>query len=157
MADVHLRKGAIVDVSRQGSTLRIVACSGPDDVLIVAAGHQIHLNPGEELVVCGHALTEREMESDDAVGRRLFNSHALGFGLYATTSDVSIVSMLCNLQHLQCLVRPTSEAEKMMCNRLLKTAAAISEVTRNRGSYRSCTRSRAQEQTIWQPVSYDHD
>jgi hypothetical protein len=133
---IRVKRGALVSVSVESGMLKVIACSGPNDVTVECGQKTISLMPGEELTVSKHQPTKASCA--DGVGRRRVRSIAFGKSIddsYATICDISIVSFIANLPHLQSLAHATSPLERKISERLLKTAAALQQVTAGRGVY----------------------
>jgi hypothetical protein len=135
LGDVHIRKGALVSIALEDDALRVSACSGPGDVAIKIGERTIVLAPGEEAMLSTHVPSDEEHLRADGVGRRSSHSLAIDRNLHLTTSEFSIITMLANVEHLKTLSQPTSPVEKRLGDRLLKTAAALQQLTSARGSY----------------------
>ena len=135
LVDIQARKGALVSLAQTDEGLRVAALTGPDDLRISAAGQHVSLSPGREAVVSDHPLEACDVERADGVGRRGMRAQTLPGSLYLATSEVSLVSMLTNLEHFQALRDPESSVEKQLARRLIKTAAVLNQVTASRGRY----------------------
>lgn len=160
LAEVHAKKGALVSVSVEGRSLRVIACSGPGEVAVMAGDREIKLAPGQEVLVSDFASPSGSAaQRADGVGRRRVHTYPIGAHLYATVSDVSLVSMLNNMQNLQALKNPATDVEKTISNRLIKTAAVIEQVTRGNGQYLAIPAARSlanRSHSVLTPVNYVH-
>jgi hypothetical protein len=154
VAEIKARKGALLTVSVEEFGLRVAACSGPGDVTVEVGGRTITMAPGEEIIISERMLQNNDRLKADGIGRRHFIDGALANGLYVTTCDISIISMMTNAQHLQSLRHPTTPMEKGITAKLLTGAAAVQTVTQSRGAYQSRQRETNNKQSEYTPVDY---
>jgi hypothetical protein len=153
LGDVYAKKGAVVSIVYEHGLVRVAALSGPGDVRVIAGGRTIELSPGQELVLADRKITSEESRPSDGVGRRNTVHHVLGDGIVACISDISIVSMIRNASHMRALRNPASQVERAVLGQMIKTAAAIEHITRDRGRYEA----RPAVERLndrWTPVSF---
>lgn len=134
-AAIAVQKGALLSVALDGSSTRVIACSGPGQVSIQVANQSYAVSPGKEIIISDHILSDDEQRKADGVGRREFHSFRLSNGSYATTSSVSLVSMLLNLRHMRPLLHPGNHEERRIAQRLIKSAAAVDQASKQHGLY----------------------
>jgi hypothetical protein len=60
---------------------------------------------------------------------------ALGNGINAATCEVSIISLMANVPHLRNIAHPVTAVEKRLSERMLKTAAALQQISAGKGAY----------------------
>jgi fibronectin-binding autotransporter adhesin len=155
IADIELRKGSLVHATLEDDFLRIAACSGPGDTTIVIHGRKIRLAPGEEATLVRGGSSHSPL-MDDCVARRNIRKAALSENLTLEVCEFSIASLLANMDHLTCVIRPASAIEKQLSNRLIKVAAVVHQVTAARGVYRASSMPHHYQENNnhYSPVSY---
>jgi hypothetical protein len=153
LGDVYAKKGAVVSIVYENGMVRVAALSGPGDVRVIAGGRTIALAPGQELLLADRQITSEESHPSDGVGRRNITHHDLGDGIVACISDISIVSMIQNAAHMRTLRKPASQAERAVLGQMIKTAAAIEHITRDRGRYEARPAVKRMDDR-WTPVSF---
>jgi hypothetical protein len=132
--------------------------SGPGDVVIEVAGKKLSVAPGQEMIVSNRMLGMEDHLKADGVGRRSFHTYALSSNLYVSECDVSIISLLNNVEHLKQLKHPKAATEKRLSAALLKTAASVEMITRYRGAYRArCLEAPSNSRSEFTPVNYAAD
>lgn len=134
LADISVRKGALLHVSIEGTAVRIAACSGPGHVIVSSHGRSISLLPGEEITLSNSAYTP---SASDKIARRNGQTYNISSEVTATVCDFSIASLMANTDHLKHLIHPQSPVEQAISARLLKTAVVLAQVTNSRGAYTS--------------------
>ena len=137
--NLQVKKGALVLVTRDESTLRAINCSESADVEIVTGDNsKITLAAGEEIVLSDHKLSDEHVQKLDGIGRRAGRQFRLSSNVYASVCDASIISILTSTPYLSKLRHPACSAERQIAARMLKTASAVQTVTAYRGLYRGC-------------------
>lgn len=145
LADIHVKKGALLSLSCGKSGVRIIDCGNSGEIRVVApSGKSIWLEPGEELTLAKPPLQNDEMLVEDGIGRRRFRQVDLGRDVYSGLCDVSLISLLGNLEHLNALRHPRNELEARFRSQLMKTASAVEIVTKSRGAYQARQRRNTQ-------------
>jgi hypothetical protein len=151
--EVLARKDSLLSLALEGAGLRVIALSGPGHVTVQAGNSRISLPPGKEIVVSDHQLSIDEKQKGDGIGRRDFRTYVAGETLHVTVSDVSLTSMLANSTQLRAMRHPAGLIEKKVAARLIKTAAVVDQVTRQKGAYVSRNAS-VSENADLTPVRY---
>jgi len=152
-ARVSLKAGALVSLAAENGTLRVRVLSGPGHVAIVAASKTIRLGPGQEAYLTGHLPGDDEAQCRDDVGRRELRKYQLADGCALTLCDFSVVSLLASERHLKDFARSESSKHRRIFGQLMKTAAAVDQLTAARGRYVAKPAVPAQ-QDLYHAVSY---
>jgi hypothetical protein len=134
---VHARKNSLLRLSIDPRILRIQVLSGPHDVTVSVAGKTVTADAAEEIMISRERLSSRDYIGTDGLGRRRLNYFALPGDLYGVHSEISIVSMMSNLDYLKALRNPSNDVERNIANRLLKSAACVQEAMKSHGGYSS--------------------
>ncbi len=134
-AQVAVRKGALVSLEADNGALRVRVLSGPGHVAVVAAGKTIRLGPGQEAYLADHVPGDDDAHCRDNVGRREVRKYQLADGCTMSLCDFSIISLLASKHHLKDLARSESMELRRIFGRLVKTAAAVDQLTATRGRY----------------------
>lgn len=137
VGDVSARKDSLFSVDFRDGRLRVVACSGPGDILLHVGARTISLLPGEEVVISDHLLSAEERTPADGLGRRAFKQFNVNEKRYVTLAEVSLPSMLANKSSMLSILHPTGSVEKRTQARLLKAAAVLQQVSAGHGPYAS--------------------
>ena len=130
-----LKKGALVALNAENGTLRVRVLSGPGHVSVVARGKTIPLGPGREAYLANHIPGDDEAHCRDDLGRRELRTYPLSGGCALTICDFSIISLLASKHHLKDLSRSESTELRRIFGRLVKTAAAVEQLTTVKGRY----------------------
>jgi hypothetical protein len=134
--NVILKKDALVALSVEAAGLRVIGCSRPGDVRVQVGDSKIDVQPGTEVMVSERKLSADEYSRADGIGRRNFSSQQIAGGMFVSGSEVSVVSLLKG-RYAHTLAHPATAAEKRIVSRMLKTAAAIQQLTVRRGAYQA--------------------
>jgi hypothetical protein len=127
-------KAALASIRSKDGITYVRVCSSAGSVSVKVNGRTLLLNAGEELMACVHRPDNSEIHPADGMARR--NSHTTAYGnTYVTISDFSIISMVSAHDMLCSLHDSENSADRLLLNRLLKTAATIDVVLRHRGAY----------------------
>ena len=132
---VIVKKGALVSLDATSGQLRVRVLSGPGHVAVVAAGKTMPLGPGREAYLSDHIPADDEAHCRDDVGRRELRKYPLAGGCALTICDFSIVSLLSSEHHLKHLAGSQSRDLRQIFDQLVKTAAAVEQLTSARGPY----------------------
>jgi hypothetical protein len=136
----EIKKGAFVDVEAYMGDYRIKALSGPGHTSVKTSEQTLTLHPGQELFLTRRVIEDSDLTPADGVGRRRFDRYTLKDGTKAVMSDFSILSFLGVAEHMVSLRKSTNADQKVMSEKLLKTAAAIHALTQASGPYKSTAR-----------------
>jgi hypothetical protein len=137
LAIVHARKNSLLRLSIKPSIMRIDVLSGPHDVTVSVAGKTLAADAGEEIMISRQRMSSQEYMGIDGIGRRRLHFFSLPGDLHGVRSEVSIVSIMANLEYLKILGNPGNDVEKNIANRLVKSAACVQEAMKSHGTYTS--------------------
>jgi hypothetical protein len=154
LAIVSVKKNALLSIAVTPDAIRVIACSGPMDVTITTGTRTIPLAVAEEAVISDHVLSRDECYRPDGIGRRDTDQYPLGDGLTLTISEVSLTSFLATAQHIKPLRQARTPSNKSTAFRLIKTAAALQQLTQHKGSYTARQRPSSTHQPNLVPVGY---
>jgi hypothetical protein len=124
-----------ISVDANPGSVRIRACSGPGHVQVVADGHTIMLNPGEEILIADERPTKSDALGNDGLGRRQLSVERLGKRLWSVTGDFSIASMLNGANYIMPIRKSEDASSKNIVEDLMKTHASLEYATGARGRY----------------------
>ena len=135
-AQILLMKGALASIRDEEGVTFIRSCSHAGSVRVQVGKDIFSLNSGEELIVSKNIFDLKTSIFSDRLARRNTRFHRSG-NSYLSISDFSIVSLMTTSNHLSHFRKSNDNADKRILARLLKTAATIDVVLKNRGMYSS--------------------
>ena len=131
---IAAQKGSVLAVRLEDDSTIVRACTGVGELLVEVDGHLIRLNSGEEIAISAVRGTRHFAQPLDGVARR--NSKVLNLGSHVVRiSDFSIISFLMKERAPNSLFRSSNKADKQLLAKVLKTAATVDTVLKNRGAY----------------------
>lgn len=147
LADIKVKKDALLALSIEDCGLRITACSGPGHISVQVGNQLINMTAGEELVISKTKLSNDEQVRTDGIGRRRLSSSKMQSNLHLSFSEVSLLSVLSSWEPLlnarsskasTTTAVPQSRAlAQSIAHRLLKTSAVLSMVTSTHGAFQA--------------------
>jgi hypothetical protein len=144
LAKVSAKKGSLISLSRDNSSLRVANCGNTGDIEIAINGQTFILNSGEEINIRTIAKASQDngrnfLESGnrDKIGRRGFAILSSSNGVEISSCEISIAGLISGSENFKALRHPSNASERYLTARLLKTAAALQTVTGSRGSYQA--------------------
>ena len=137
LASIMLKKGALSAISLHNGILRVTNCSNNGDVRLNLGGQNIEVCPGEEFLISASGISDKSAQAQDGIGRRELKHHGKIAGLHLASSEVSLLTLITQTEHLQALRNPVQPFEQKTQSRLLKTASAINVLRANHGAYRA--------------------
>jgi hypothetical protein len=140
VADVVGGKSAVIDVDADADFVRLKAFSGPGHAMLVAGERTLNVSPGEEFTAAPHDISETDIYIPDGVARRRDERIKLTEKLFGAHCEFSMVSFFNAAPYVQPLKRASAGDDKVMLDRILKTAASLFTVTQGHGAYRSVSR-----------------
>lgn len=126
--------GAEVQVSNAGQ-VRFRSYSGPGKVRILAAGRNMILSPGQEIVLQKQKPTRNEALPNDGIARRSLANFTLPNGVNGVAGDFSILSSMQAEPHLKPLIRAERRDNAQLKADMLKMAASLNFVRASQGRY----------------------
>jgi hypothetical protein len=135
-------KDALFCVGASSNRMRVMACSGPDDVWAVVGDHKLPVAPGQEVLVCDHDPKDEDKMPPDGIGRRDLTTKQITDDFSVTFADFSIVSLLFSQEHLKTVRQGVKDVDKDILERLERAAAAINTITAVKGPYKSTPKSK---------------
>lgn len=90
---------------------------------------------GQETIVGREGISYTRVLGEDAIGRRRMRHLALGTNATVITSEISLVSLLHNTDILSQISRSPMAEDKVILNKVLKMAVALSMITQGHGNY----------------------
>lgn len=135
-------KDALFCVGASATRMRVLACSGPDDVWAVVGDHKLSVAPGQEVLICDHDPKDEDKMPPDGIGRRDLTTRKLTDDFSVTYADFSIVSLLFSQEHLKTVRQGLKSVDKDILERLERAAAAINTITAAKGPYKSTPKSK---------------
>ena len=133
-AEVLLKRGALASIQCTNGCTYVRSCSDNGTVSVALEGEIIDLNSGEELLVADHKPDVSDVEPADRIGRRFTRMIKIGHNMHAGIRDFSILSLLLSNS---CSVSRHIRSDKNLLERLVKTAATIDVVLKQRGAYKA--------------------
>lgn len=137
MGTIILKKGAVVALNNESEYLSVTNCGSLGDVSVNVSGtgKKLKVVPGEELTVSRRQITVEALKLSDGTGRRRFTCYTLSPAVHIGQCDASIGSILMSKRYLARLLKPSTAVEADIARKVMKSAAAIEVVTRQRGAY----------------------
>lgn len=136
---VKIAKGAIAQLDCENGIVRIKALSGPAHVKLELnrknGRRLVVLHAGQELLISDHRPTLKEVFPEDGIGRRQILALGLDQNATAILSDFSVIGMLAHQSHLSPLRHAQTAQAKNTHAHIMKLAAALDVVTKNRGPF----------------------
>jgi len=140
VADVVGAKSAVLDVDADADYVRLKAFSGPGHAMLLAGDRTLNVAPGEEFMASSHDLSDTDVYVPDGVARRRDERVKLTEKLFGAHCEFSMVSFFNAAPYVQPLKKATTGDDKVMLDKVLKTAASLFTVTQGHGAYRSVSR-----------------
>ena len=131
---IRAGKGSLLSVQKTNGNTLIRLFSGSAGLSVTVGNQEFALNPGQEIFVGDRSSSSTLL--NDKVGRRNTQTTSCG-GRFVTFSDFSIVTTLAKPGSLSELMCSQVAWQKGVLARILKTAAVVDTVFRNRGNYTS--------------------
>jgi hypothetical protein len=104
-------------------------------VNLVFGNRKLKLGPGDEAVATGFEPRYRQILEQDDIGHRRVRMHHLGHKNYVTTAEFSLLQALETNPLLSEITRSSDPHDRLIKERIIKTAAVLSFVTRHHGTY----------------------
>ncbi len=134
---VEIKPGSIVLVTREEHVTRVrtLRDNTNNDVLAICEGRKVRVASGQEVIFGEDNASIVRSIANDRVGRR--RTELLGASDSIFCSDVSIVHLMQTSEVLTRLRHSKTPEDRDIVGKVLKMAAAIQQVTTNRGPYQS--------------------
>lgn len=157
LMNLHIKKNALVSISRSGAHIRVINCGSRGDVYFRTSNGRVVLEAGEELTISAKPIKHGDLLKADGIGRRGIKTFSIQDSTYAAVCDVSLVTVLSSAKHFEQIKNAKSAKEREILNRILKTASALQTITARRGNYLAIPRKtddsdNAQQLTLGQSI-----
>jgi hypothetical protein len=131
-------KGAIIDVDADAETMRVKSFTPQGHVMAVCGEQTLDVGSGQEILLASHEITDDDQIPQDGVSRRKTEKLAdLSPGIHGASCDFSITTYLNETPHAQPIRHAAIGEERLILDKMLKSAAAVYTVTQGRGVYSS--------------------
>jgi hypothetical protein len=104
-------------------------------IRFVADKNSIDISAGQDLIIASDDSSLTHALRSETVGRRRQRGFELNNSRSVMRSEVSLVSLLQNNEVLSKLLKSTSLVDQKLCERLIKMAACLNQVTVSHGAY----------------------
>lgn len=108
---------------------------GFKSVHLVFESRKVNLGAGDEAIATGFEPRYHQILENDDIGHRRVRMHHLGKKNYLTTAEFSLLQALETNTLLGDITRSDDPHDRQMKERIIKTAAILSFVTRHHGTY----------------------
>ena len=126
---------AVVTIKKEIVKVRNVYEAGSGSIRAYAGKAPVSIGIGNEVVLGAGDVQPMHHLSGDSVGRRRIKTFELAGGHNVMSSEISIVSLMQQEPVLKNLVRSAKLSDKALSQKLIKTAACLSQVTSGHGAY----------------------
>jgi hypothetical protein len=133
---VYAKKGGIAAIDATPGSMRVKACSGPNEISVVTTNkYHLPLHLASEVLVTDHRPSKGEALPDDGIGRRQMKAIAVDDKTTAIMGEFSIASMINSHPHLASIKHPLTQSSQQVRDRLLMHAAIIQQLHGSHGRY----------------------